>query len=201
MRLQNISSVAEANQWIEHFMSDFNRRFSRPAKYPKDLHRPVTQSPLELNDIFAWQELRTLSKALTFQYDKVMYIIEPTEQNSRIAGEKITVYDYPDGSIAFRHLHRPLGYKIFDKLACVDQGAVVDNKRLGAVLKLAQQKQDELEAEGKRMRSKKMPRRRARGARTGRAKGDQSGAGQPAGFCPQPEAMSPSLTCRSDTAE
>ncbi|HEO0569129.1 hypothetical protein KTO09_26425 [Klebsiella pneumoniae] len=82
-------------------------------------------------------------------------------QNSRIAGEKITVYDYPDGSIAFRHLHRPLGYKIFDKLACVDQGAVVDNKRLGAVLKLAQQKQDELEAEGKRMRSKKMPRRRA----------------------------------------
>lgn len=161
MRLQNISSVAEANQWIEHFMSDFNRRFSRPAKYPKDLHRPVTQSPLELNDIFAWQELRTLSKALTFQYDKVMYIIEPTEQNSRIAGEKITVYDYPDGSIAFRHLHRPLGYKIFDKLACVDQGAVVDNKRLGAVLKLAQQKQDELGAEGKRMRSKKMPRRRA----------------------------------------
>lgn len=84
MRLQNISSVAEANQWIEHFMSDFNRRFSRPAKYPKDLHRAVTQSPLELNDIFAWQELRTLSKALTFQYDKVMYIIEPTEQNTRM---------------------------------------------------------------------------------------------------------------------
>jgi hypothetical protein len=26
MRLQNISSVAEANQWIEHFMSDFNRK-------------------------------------------------------------------------------------------------------------------------------------------------------------------------------
>lgn len=107
------------------------------------------------------QELRTLSKALTFQYDKVMYIIEPTEQNTRIAGEKITVYDYPDGSITFRHQHRPLGYKIFDKLTCVDQGAVVDNKRLGAVLRLAQQKQDELEAEGKRMRSTKMPRRRA----------------------------------------
>ncbi|EHK4219351.1 hypothetical protein OQL67_004855 [Salmonella enterica] len=146
---------------IEHFMSDFNRRFSRSAKYPKDLHRSVTQSPLELNDIFAWQELRTLSKALTFQYDKIMYIVDPTEENTRIAGEKITVFDYPDGSIAFRHLHRPLGYKIFDKLAGIDQGAVVDNKRLGAVLRLAQQKQDELEAEGKRMRSQKMPRRRA----------------------------------------
>lgn len=161
MRLQNICSVAEANRWLEHFMSDFNHRFSRPAKYPKDLHRPVTQSPQDLNDIFAWQELRTLSKALTFQYDKIMYIVEPTEENTRIAGEKITVFDYPDGSIAFRYLHRPLGYQVFDKLACVDQGAIVDNKRLGAVLRLAQQKQDELEAEGKRMRSKKMPRRRA----------------------------------------
>lgn len=54
-----------------------------------------------------------------------MYLIEPTEQNTRIAGEKITVFDYPDGSIAFRHLYRPLGYKIFDKLASVDQGLVV----------------------------------------------------------------------------
>ncbi|EPP4622738.1 ISNCY family transposase [Escherichia albertii] len=141
MRLQNICSIAQANQWIENFMSDFNRRFSRPAKYPKDLHRPVIQCSQELDDIFAWQELRTLSKALTFQYDKIMYIVEPT--------------------IAFRHLHRSLYCRVFDKLACIDQGAVVDNKRLGAVLRLAQQKQDELEEEGKRMRSQKMPRRSA----------------------------------------
>lgn len=142
-------------------MSDFNRRFSRPAKYPKDLHRPVIQCSQELDDIFAWQELRTLSKALTFQYDKIMYIVEPTEENTRIVGEKITVFDYPDGSIAFQHLHRSLYCRVFDKLACIDQGAVVDNKRLGAVLRLAQQKQDELEEEGKRMRSQKMPRRSA----------------------------------------
>lgn len=90
-----------------------------------------------------------------------MYIIEPTEQNTRIAGEKITVFDYPDRGIAFLHLHRPLGYKIFDKLASVDQGEIVDNKRLGAVLRLAQQKHDELEAEGKRMCSKKFPAVRA----------------------------------------
>ena len=55
MRLQNICSIAQANQWIENFMSDFNRRFSRPAKYPKDLHRPVIQCSQELDDIFAWQ--------------------------------------------------------------------------------------------------------------------------------------------------
>ncbi|HHL9303720.1 TPA: ISNCY family transposase, partial [Escherichia coli] len=51
MRLQNICSIAQANQWIENFISDFNRRFSRPAKYPKDLHRPVIQCSQELDDI------------------------------------------------------------------------------------------------------------------------------------------------------
>lgn len=50
---------------------------------------------------------------------------------------------------------------MFDKLECVEQGQIVDNKRLGAVLKLAQSNMDELEHDGKRDRSKKMPERRA----------------------------------------
>ncbi|BDA57785.1 hypothetical protein RVV73_004573 [Citrobacter freundii] len=39
---------------------------------------------------------------------------------------------------------------MFDKLDCISQGRIVDNKRLDAVLKLAKEKQDELEAAGKR---------------------------------------------------
>lgn len=42
--------------------------------------------------------------------------------------------------------YRSLKYQVLDKLECVDQGQIVDNKRLGAVLKLAQSKMDELEA-------------------------------------------------------
>ncbi|NGX82644.1 hypothetical protein CPH97_27925 [Klebsiella pneumoniae subsp. pneumoniae] len=57
--------------------------------------------------------------------------------------------------------YRSLKYQVFDKLECLDQGQIVDNKRLGAVLKLAQSKMDELERDGKRDRSKKMPKRRA----------------------------------------
>lgn len=39
---------------------------------------------------------------------------------------------------------------MFDKLDCISQGRIVDNKKLDAVLKLAKEKQDELEAAGKR---------------------------------------------------
>lgn len=161
MRLENISGIDEANVWLESFVHDFNQRFAKAPRYPKNLHRPVKDKRLELDDIFAWQELRTLSKSLTFQYDKMLYLIEPTEENTRIAGEKIMVFDYPDGTLGFRYGHRTLTYQVFDKLAVVNQGAIVDNKRLGAVLRLAQLQQDERELEGKRERSKKMPRRRA----------------------------------------
>lgn len=126
MRLEGISSIEAANAWLDTFIADFNCRFARQAKYPKDLHRPVAESNEELDDIFAWQEQRKLSKTLTFKYG-----------------------------------YRSLKYQVFDKLECVDQGQIVDNKRLGAVLKLAQSKMDELERDGKRDRSKKMPKRRA----------------------------------------
>lgn len=161
MRLENISGIEAANAWLEVFIRDFNRRFAKPATYPKDLHRPASENSSELDDIFAWQTLRTLSKSLTFQYDKMLYLVEPSEENSHIAGEKILALDYPDGTLAFRYGNRTLKYQVFDKLACIDQGRIVDNKRLGAVLKLAQEKQDELETAGKRNRSQHMPRRQA----------------------------------------
>lgn len=161
MRLENITGIEEANAWLETFIKDFNRRFAKAPQYPKNLHRPADESQSELDDIFAWQELRTLSKSLTFQYDKMLYLVDPTEENARIAGEKIMVLDYPDGTLAFKYGYRTLSYQVYDKLAIVDQGAIVDNKRLGAVLKLAQIQQDEREREGKRERSKKMPKRRA----------------------------------------
>lgn len=61
MRLENITEIDNANAWLETFISDFNRRFARPAKYPKNLHRTVSESSPELDDIFAWQTLRKLS--------------------------------------------------------------------------------------------------------------------------------------------
>lgn len=59
-RLPVISTIEDANAWLESFIADFNRRFARPAKFPKDLHRPVTETQEELKDIFAWQSVGTL---------------------------------------------------------------------------------------------------------------------------------------------
>ena len=89
------------------------------------------------------------------------FLEKESPANFKLAGEKIKVLDYPDGTLAFLYGHRSLKCQAFDKLACVDQGQIVDNKRLGTVLQLAQVKQDERESEGKRERSKKSPSRKA----------------------------------------
>ena len=51
----------------------------------------------------AWKEERTLSLALTLQYDKVMLILEPSEQAQAAIGKRVTVVDYPDGRLAIRY--------------------------------------------------------------------------------------------------
>ncbi|MGL6260773.1 ISNCY family transposase [Vibrio sp. WXL210] len=161
MRLQGISTIEEANAWLPYFIADFNQRFAKPAKYPKDMHRNVRETEQELDDIFSWQEIRKLSKSLTFQYDKVIYMIEDTEENTRLIHENVKVLDYPNGEIAIQYGYRKLNFKTFDKLNNVNQAQVVDNKRLGNVLKFAQQKQEEFEQQQKRTRSKKAPKRKA----------------------------------------
>ena len=161
MRLQHIDNIEQANVWLPDFIADFNHRFARAAQYPKDMHRPLRESADELHDIFSWQEPRKVSKSLTLQYDKVIYLIDPTEENQRLIHQVVKVLDRPDGTIAIQYGHRKLGFKVFDKLEDVDQGQIVDNKRLGAVLKFAQAKQQQYDQQQKRSRSKSAPRRTA----------------------------------------
>ncbi len=156
MRLEGISSIDQANKWIDGFVEFYNARFSKPPALPVDVHRPIMDYEC-LDDIFTWQEVRTLSASLTLQYDKVIYLIEPTRENQRLAGKRVTVVDYPDGRFKIRHEGRELAYREFDKLTHVHQGEIVPNKRLGAMLAMIA---DQSKAIPQEKRSIKCPTRR-----------------------------------------
>ena len=79
-----IDNIEQANVWLPDFIADFNYRFAKAAQYPKDMHRPLRESVDELHDIFAWQEPRKVSKSLTLQYDKVIYLIQLILYQSKI---------------------------------------------------------------------------------------------------------------------
>jgi hypothetical protein len=71
-----------------------------------------------------------------------------TPANRRLIGKYIEIFQYPDGRIRIRVGGEalPYPYSIYDKLGAVDQGAIVDNKRLGHVLQIVQQVHSERDA-------------------------------------------------------
>ena len=133
LRLAGASTLADGNTLLPAFIADYNARFAKPPVNSKDLHRPLRGSD-DLEDAFAWKEERTLSQALTLQCDRVIFILEPSEQAKAAIGKRVTVVDYPDGRLSIRYKGVELAYRTFDKMRPVSQGAIIDNKRLGAVL-------------------------------------------------------------------
>jgi hypothetical protein len=70
-----------------------------------------------------------------------MFILEPSESAKAAIGKRVTVVDYPDGRLSIRYKGIELAYRTFDKIQQVDQGAIADNKRLGAVLAMIRDEQ------------------------------------------------------------
>src|SRR5438445_12420770 len=140
LRLAGARTLAEGNALLPAFTADYNARFAKPPANKKDLHRPLRAGD-NLEDAFAWKEERTLSQALTLQYDKVIFIVEPSAQAKAAIGKRVTVVDYPDGRLAIRHTGVELAYRTFDKVRQVDQGAIADNKRLGSILAVIRDQQ------------------------------------------------------------
>lgn len=155
LRLAGAATLAEGNALLPAFMADYNARFAKAPANDKDLHRPLRAGD-DLDDAFAWKEERTLSQALTLQYHKVVFILEPSAHAQAAIGKRVTVVDYPDGRLAIRYRGIDLAYRTFDKLRQVSQAAIVENKQLGAALAFIREQQL-ARAEA---RSRKAPRRR-----------------------------------------
>ena len=139
-RLAGVRTLAEGNALLPAFIADYNARFAKLPANQKDLHRPLRTGD-DLEDAFAWQEERRLSQALTLQYDKVIFILEPSEPAKAAINKYVTVFDYPDGRLVIRYRGAELAYRTFDKVRQVDQGAIADNKRLGPVLAMIRDQQ------------------------------------------------------------
>src|ERR1700724_164661 len=140
LRLAGAATLAAGNALLPAFTADYNARFAKPPANKKDLHRPLRAGD-DLEDAFAWKEERTLSQALTLQYDKVIFILEPCDQAKAAIGKRVTVVDYPDGRLSIRYKGVALAYRTFDQLRHVPQAAIVENKRLGPILAMIRDEQ------------------------------------------------------------
>ena len=87
----------------------------------------------------------------------MLFVLEPSQPAKAAIGKRVTVVDYPDGRLAIRYQGVALAYRTFDKLRQVDQGAIAENKQLGAALAFIRAEQLRREPQH---RSDRAPRRR-----------------------------------------
>jgi hypothetical protein len=142
LRLRGISDVKAANAFAPEFIADYNRRFARAPRSEHDAHRPLQPSD-DLARIFSWQETRLLSKSLTLNYKRVLYVLDPTDAARAARGKRVGIEEREDGSLSFWHGEHALPATAFPKEHGVQQVEVVENKRLSEVMDIIQERQRE----------------------------------------------------------
>jgi transposase len=137
LRLHGIQTMEAANAYAPAFKATYNARFAKPPRSTFDAHRPLRDDE-DLDTILTWRVMRKVSDSLTVLNDLMIYLLEETEASRKLIGHYIDVWEYPDGRIELRADGVALSYLRYDKLAEIDQGAVVEHKRLGHALQVAQ---------------------------------------------------------------
>jgi transposase len=173
LRLRGIQTMEAANAYAPAFKAAYNARFAKPPRSTFDAHRPLRDDE-DLDTILTWRVQRKVSDSLTVLNDLMIYLLEETEASRKLIGHYIDVWEYPDGRIELRAGGVALPYLPYDKLADIDQGAVIEHKRLGHTLQVAQA----LQAQRDNRRASGSPSRTNRGMPV-RAKDRRPGTKKP----------------------
>ncbi|WP_042260455.1 ISNCY family transposase [Paraburkholderia heleia] len=159
LRLRGIQGMEAASAWAPAFMAAYNARFAKPPRSTFDAHRPL-RADEDLDAILTWRVRRKVSRSLTVLNDRVLWLLKDTPATRRLIGRYIEVWEYPDGRIELRAGGTALPCVPYDKLSEIDQGAVIEHKRLGHALAVAQA----LQAQRDNRRASGSPSRTNRGA-------------------------------------
>jgi transposase len=136
LRLRNISTVQQANVYLEEYRLDHNSRFARAPADPDNAHLPKPNA--ELSSLLTYTVQRKVFKDLTLSFNKTRIILEDSELSRKAIGKYATVALSLEGDLEVLFDEIPLPFRVFDKIRRVNDGPqVVDHKRLGAALALA----------------------------------------------------------------
>lgn len=134
LRLQNISTIEEANLWLPKFMDDYNQRFATTPRSDHDFHVPLSESD-NLDYILCRKETRTLSKNLTFQYHKNIYQIHVDRPTYALRNATVTVLENSNHEIIVLYKNHPIQFDVY--IQQQKQAEVVPSKSIDFALRNA----------------------------------------------------------------
>ena len=114
LRLQNISTIEEANSFLPSFFDEYNKKFAKIAKDSINAHRSLTQE-MDIERIFTIQEKRILSKNLTFQYRNKIFQVITSRSIYTLRKAQITLLENRKGEIIAEYKGKSLNYTIYEE--------------------------------------------------------------------------------------
>lgn len=112
LRLQGISDIEAANDFLPGFMTLYNDRFAVPPHNPLDAHREVLHAPEELAFILSLHHERKLSKNLTLQFKNREYQLLVRGQGYAMRGATLTVCEAFDGTLTLFYKGHVMAYRL-----------------------------------------------------------------------------------------
>lgn len=136
LRLQNISTIEEANAYLPKFIADYNRRFAVQPALDVDAHRSSIPNETALEQILCKRHMRVITKNLEVHYDNKIYQIKTPGIGYTMRGAKVSINDYK-GKVSLLYKHKQLAYEIFHPQKRIN--SVVDSKAIHAHMKKRKQ--------------------------------------------------------------
>jgi len=97
MTIRGIHTIAEANRYLDTYLSVHNKRFAVTSKEPDDLHRDIPTG-LNLDKILCIRTVRTLRNDFTIAHNNRLYQIEQS-----VRAKELTVEERVNGSMFISH--------------------------------------------------------------------------------------------------
>lgn len=112
MGLRGITTIEGANRLLSNgFTETLNARFARPAPYPEDFHGP-RPSDLRLEDVFCFEQCRTVQNDWTIRYANRHYQILEENRPLPKPKEKGVVRLRLDKTLHLLYRDKPLAYRV-----------------------------------------------------------------------------------------
>ena len=108
MRLASISTLEDANRFLEDYLPGFNAQFEHEARRPEDLHQKLPKT-LKLEEIFCLKSPRTILDGYFIRWKGKRFAIE--EPSQRMLGRPAMVMLHFDGRMIIRYEGRDLAYR------------------------------------------------------------------------------------------
>jgi transposase len=111
LRLQNISTIADANAFLPTYIAKHNAQFGKQPQSTINMHTALSDyESCNIDTWFTKQFKKKVSKNMTVQHNNIVYYIKAANKLS-VKNTGVVLIEQPDGVIRFTYRGAPIDHK------------------------------------------------------------------------------------------